>query len=216
MPGYPCSAMLPLRRSSRPFRMIGTLVHAGLIMLLQGGAPPVHAAEPDGQQDIDWLRGLVYQQRPDTIGISIDTPGIWIGLPADTSYQGGHLLRTPGNIENSQSLGIARMKIGGKTYYVFDLTSNASGRTDTRILDAIEAPAGTAMQPCDVAGQGSDELVAFLDQDEVRRVAAQQPSIMDQKAAVLVNPRHLFRFNSRTLRIERVISDQSRCAGYPF
>jgi hypothetical protein len=196
--------------------MVRALVSAGLITMLQSGSPAVLAAEPEGQQDIDWLRGLVYQQRPDTIGMSIDTPGIWIGLPADTSYLGGHLLSTPGNVESSQSLGIARMKIGGKIYFVFDLTSNASGRTDTRILDAVAAPAGKAMQPCDVAGQGSDELAAILDYDEARMVSAQQPSIMNQKPAVLVNPRHLVRFNSRTLRIERVISDQSRCVGYPF
>jgi len=211
-----CLLQLVDRRINSLRGRFTTLLTTVLLPLTVLVTVAARGAEADGIQDVEWLRGIVYQQRPETAGQPIDTPGIWSGLPGDAVYRGGHLLRTPGNIESSQSLGIAMMTLRGQNHYVFELTSNFGGRSDARILDAVLAPAGSALEPCFIAGSEDRELVALLDRDEVRMVAAQQPSRMDQKAAVLVDPRVLVRFNSRTLRIERVKAEQVKCVGFIF
>ncbi len=212
-------AVIPMRK--RPFllsMLLGVAVVTDLLIVPPSNSQEI--AEDQIRQSADWLQGVVYKTKPgvnmDSAAQGIATPGIWDGLPADTVYLGGSLLRFHGNVESSQKLGYSTLRIGGRYYLALEVISGSGSGLESRIVDAVMLPSGATLGPCSKHGQEDDNMFSVLNADEKRAVDRQRPSRMDDIKAFLDKPKNVFRFDPRRLRILSVDSAGITCKGFDF
>ncbi|ANV85899.1 hypothetical protein AWQ21_15325 (plasmid) [Picosynechococcus sp. PCC 7003] len=162
------------------------------------------------------FQGLVYYQDPNTRGMPINLPGIFIGLPREASSQGGWLLDIPNNdVFAPSSLGVNIFQFDQQYFLFFDSIANFDdGRAYSRILDVIEIPADVVLLRCLESASETSETIAFLNTEEQAIVEAQAPSAMDGILAELQNPTMLYSVDSRRLSIEAISGEGFTCRSF--
>ncbi|AMA10836.1 hypothetical protein [Picosynechococcus sp. PCC 73109] len=185
----------------------------GSIAVIPGASSQISATPLLQAED---FQGLVYYQDPNTRGMPINRPGIFIGLPQQGSNQGGWLLDIPSNdVFAPSSLGVNIFQFEQKYFLFFDSISNFDdGRAYNRILDAIEIPAEAVLLRCSESLNETSETIAFLNAEERAIVEAQSPSAMDGILAELQNPTMLYSVDSRRLSIEAIPGEDFTCRSF--